>query len=254
MDKTYSLDPEIIEKIKTGAKNSGLSESQFIAACIEFFFYKNNKEISFNPRDENTYKFAKSNKTVTVDGISLFEVYSDMNGSHKKYITETAFVNDINFMWEYSKDNYNTKQDYINSRIKIYLICCQDYKIKKSDLIIKDYNFSIAQKEMMKYLSQEEKEKLTDIILNHFKNKEKRYRLQQEIFDQGLHNVDSYLFADLCFAKDTEKEQEIMYEYYNGYEDFESEKDIDDLLNNDYLNLYPKLKFEIKENLITRIE
>lgn len=42
MDKTYSFEPEIIEKIKTGAKNSGLSESQFIAACIEFFFYKNN--------------------------------------------------------------------------------------------------------------------------------------------------------------------------------------------------------------------
>ena len=41
MDITYSLDPEIIEKIKTGAKNTGLSESQFIAACIEYFFYKN---------------------------------------------------------------------------------------------------------------------------------------------------------------------------------------------------------------------
>ena len=41
MDITYSFEPEIIEKIKTGAKNTGLSESQFIAACIEFFFYKN---------------------------------------------------------------------------------------------------------------------------------------------------------------------------------------------------------------------
>ena len=39
--ETYSLEPDIIEKIKTGAKNTGLSESQFIAACIEFFFYKN---------------------------------------------------------------------------------------------------------------------------------------------------------------------------------------------------------------------
>lgn len=44
-----------------------------------------------------------------------------------------------------------------------------------------------------------------------------------------------------------------MYEYYNVYEDFNSEKDIDDLLNNDYLNLYPQLKSEIKENLLTRI-
>jgi hypothetical protein len=41
MDITYSFEPEIIEKIKIGAKNTGLSESQFIAACIEYFFYKN---------------------------------------------------------------------------------------------------------------------------------------------------------------------------------------------------------------------
>lgn len=217
------------------------------------YHYFSETEIPFNPRDENTYKFAKSNKTVVVDGIRLFEEYDNMNGTHKKYITETAFVNDINSMWEYSKNNYNTKQDYINSRIGTYLICCQDYKIKKSDLIIQGYNFSIAQKEMMKYLSQEEKEKLTDIILNHFKNKEKRYRLRQEIFDNLAGKIDNYLFADLCFAKDTEKEQEIMYEYYNCFEEFKSEKDVDDLLNNDYLNLYPKLKSEIRENLITRI-
>ena len=44
-----------------------------------------------------------------------------------------------------------------------------------------------------------------------------------------------------------------MEEYYNCFEEFESEKEIDDLLNNEYLNLYPKLKSEIKENLLTRI-
>lgn len=43
-DKTYTFNcsPEIIQKIKIGSENSGLSESQFIAACIEYFFYKNN--------------------------------------------------------------------------------------------------------------------------------------------------------------------------------------------------------------------
>ena len=44
-----------------------------------------------------------------------------------------------------------------------------------------------------------------------------------------------------------------MYEYYNSFEEFTSEKEVDDLLNNEYLNLYPKLKSEIRENLITRI-
>ena len=44
MNNTYTFEcsPELLQKIKEGSKNSGLSESQFIAACIEFFFYKNN--------------------------------------------------------------------------------------------------------------------------------------------------------------------------------------------------------------------
>ena len=214
--------------------------------------FKIHNEIPFNPWDENTYKYARNNKTVKINGLALFKEFEDLNGIHKKYISEIDFVNDINSMWKHFKNNYNSKQDYINSRIKTYLICCQDYTIKNSDLTIKGYNFSIAQKEMMKYCSQEEKEKLTEIILNHFKNKEKRYRLKQEIFDKHI-PVDNYLFADLCFAKDTEKEQDIMYEHYNGYEEFESEKEVDDLLNNEYLNLYPELKNEIKQNLLTRI-
>ena len=38
---TFNCSPEILEKIKIGSENSGLSESQFIATCIEYFFYKN---------------------------------------------------------------------------------------------------------------------------------------------------------------------------------------------------------------------
>jgi hypothetical protein len=45
MDKTktvcnFNLTPETLQKIKNGAKNSALSESQFIAACIEYFYLK----------------------------------------------------------------------------------------------------------------------------------------------------------------------------------------------------------------------
>lgn len=208
----------------------------------------------FNPRDENTYKYAKDNVFAVVDGVKLFEEWESFDGMQKKYLSEKDLVEDIENLWSSYNNKLNlTKQEFINKHLDTFIILCSDLSIKKSDLTIKGYNFSIAQKEMMKYCSQEEKEKLTDIILNHFKNKEKRYRLRQEIFDQGLHNVDNYLFADLCFAKDTEKEQEIMYEYYNCFEEFKSEKEVDDLLNNEYLNLYPKLKAEIRENLLTRI-
>ena len=124
------------------------------------------------------------------------------------------------------------------------------YTIEKSDLTIKGYNFTIAQKEMMKYLSQEEKEKLTDIILLHFQLKEQKYRLRQEIFDNLAGKIDNYLFADLCHAKDLETEQEIMQEYYSGFDLIESREELNTIINNDYLNLYPELKKEIKEYLI----
>lgn len=124
-----------------------------------------------------------------------------------------------------------------------------DLSPKKSDLTIKDYTFTVAQKEMMKYLSQEEKEKLTDIIIAHFDNNEKRYRLKQEIFDQGIH-IDNYLFADLCFCKDIEKEKEIMYDYYSGFDRLESKEQLEEIINNEYLNLYPDLKEDVRKQLL----
>lgn len=210
-------------------------------------------EIPFNPRDENTYKIAKDNLFAIVDGVQLFEEWEEYDGIHKKYLSQKDLVDDIENLWNsYNHKLQITKHEFINKHLDNFVILCSDFSIKKSNLTINGYNFSIAQTEMMKYCTPEEKERLTDIIINHFTNKEKHHRLRQELFDKNI-PVDNYLFADLCFAKDTEKEQEIMYEYYNSFEEFTSEKEVDDLLNNEYLNLYPKLKSEIRENLITRI-
>lgn len=40
LEFTFECTPEFKEKIKKGSKDCSLSESQFIAVCIEFFFYK----------------------------------------------------------------------------------------------------------------------------------------------------------------------------------------------------------------------
>ncbi len=125
--------------------------------------------------------------------------------------------------------------------------------IVMSDLTIKSYHFSVAQKEMMKYLSQEEKEKLTDIILYHFTNKLQKYKLKQEIFDNLAGKIDNYLFADLCYCNDNETEQEIMEEYYSGFDTIESENEVNEIIDNEYLNLYPELKSSIKEYLLSLI-
>ena len=123
---------------------------------------------------------------------------------------------------------------------------------KLSDLTIKGYTFSIAQKEMIKHLSQNDKEKLTDIINNHFKNKEKHYRLKQEIFDKGI-CIDNYLFAALCFCKDVETEHEIMNDYYACFDTLPSKDELEKVLNNDYLNLYPELKNDVRMRLMTNL-
>ena len=128
-----------------------------------------------------------------------------------------------------------------------------EFRIKKSDLTIQNYNFSIAQKEMMKYLTQEEKELLTEIILNHFNANRQKYRLRQDIFDKLGGKIDNYLFTDLCYTDDTVIEQEIMEEYFCSFDTIESSQELENILNNEYLKQYPELKKStrkrLKENL-----
>lgn len=124
---------------------------------------------------------------------------------------------------------------------------------KLSDLIIYDYHFTIAQKEMMKYLTNDEKQRLTTIIINHFNRKQQKYRLKQELFDNFAGKIDNYLFTDLCYAKDIDTEKEIMYDYYSGFDTLESKDELNELINNEYLNLYPDLKQEVIQNLISLI-
>ena len=126
----------------------------------------------------------------------------------------------------------------------------EESKIIMSDLTIKDYHFSVAQKELMKYLSQDEKEKLTDILINHFINKRQKYRLRQDIFDNLAGKIDNYFFADLCYTNDAESEKELMYDYYSGYDCIESKEELEEIINNEYLDLYPDLKEKVREELL----
>lgn len=118
---------------------------------------------------------------------------------------------------------------------------------QNSDMV--SYNFSPAQKVFFSNLSQETIEKLRNIIITHFKSKMSKYQLCQEIFINHI-GIDNYLFSDLCYCESLEDEQDIIYEYFTAFEDLESENQIDNLLNTDYLNSYPELKIKIKDYLI----
>lgn len=135
----------------------------------------------------------------------------------------------------------------------IYRNCNEEFRIKKSDLVIQNYNYSIAQKEMMKYLTQEEKEILTEIILNHFAAHRQKYRLRQDIFYKLGGKIDNYLFTDLCYTDDIVIEQEIMEEWFCCFDTIESLQELDNILNNEYLRLYPELKKETRKRLKTLI-
>lgn len=119
----------------------------------------------------------------------------------------------------------------------------------KTNQDMTDYEFSLAQKEFIKYLSCEDQNKLKDIIIKHFNLNEKKYRLQQDIFDNQIF-IDNELFTDLCYCTSLEDEQDIIFEYFSAFEDLDSVEYIDELLNNAYLNQYPELKENIKKSLI----
>ena len=203
----------------------------------------------FNPRDERTYKYAKNNVITVIDGIPIYNSMWENNKEKRTYLFETEFVVYIYEMYEYEKNT--SLHDYINKQADYYVRNCTDYTPKKSDLTIKGYTFTIAQKEMMKYLTDEDKILLTDVILTHFANKNKRYELAQNIFYTKFSGrIDNMLFAELCFCNDIEKEQGIMYDYYSCFDRIESKKQLEEIINNEYLNLYPELKEEVKKELL----
>lgn len=211
---------------------------------------KNNK---FNPKDETTFQFAKPDVITVIDKTPIYDIVYKNGVECRNYLFETNYVAELEQSYEFEKDFLANpdKKKFVGNFAKTYLMRCIDLSIKKSDLTIKGYNFSIAQKEMMKYLTDEDKVILTDVILEHFKNKHKRYQLAQSIFYAKFSGgIDNMLFAELCFCKNIEKEQEIMEDYYSGFDTIESKKELNDVLNNEYLNLYPKLKKRIKDNLI----
>ena len=41
-----------------------------------------------------------------------------------------------------------------------------------------------------------------------------------------------------------------MYDYYSGFDTIESKEELEEIINNEYLNLYPDLKNEVREELL----
>lgn len=241
------ITPSYIQKQKEKEELDRKNREALINAQLKNLYAITRKN-QFNPRDESTYKYAKSDVITVIDGIPIYHKYFVNNEEKKDYLFETEFVSEIYDSYKlYGKKDYKTIQEFIDKHIKLSLLDSGGYDVKKSDLTINGYNYTIAQKEIIKHLSLDDLQKLTEIIQNHFKNKEKHYRLAQAIWDELAGKIDNKIFAELCFKKFIDEEQSIMYEYYCTFDTIETENELKSLLDNDYLNLYPELKDKIRK-------
>ena len=235
---TKSLSPDDIidkqtkDKIKQSLIDFQINELQ------------NNK---FNPRDPKTFDFASDKRITKIDGVYIYSGDSE----NPKYLFETEYVEDVKEKYDFELKNEfildkRTLEEIAKESALFYL--GYSGEILKSDLTIKGYNFTLAQYEMIKDITDDKKEILVDVINNHFTNKEKKYRLGQEIFYKHI-EIDNMFFQEICYVKDLASELELMEEYYFQFEP-ESLQELKDIIDNDYLNIYQGLKQSVYEHLI----
>ena len=207
------------------------------------------------------------------DGLAVIEgeIIYGKNGNPIKWRDLTSFIKTLLSFINRNGDNYTLTREQLITFLHRFT---EDYKselattsitdfnqntiiknnestyfdVYKNNQDMTDYDFSLAQKEFIKYLSVDDQIKLKNIIVKHFNLHEKKYRLQQDIFDNHI-LIDNYLFTDLCYCKSLDDEQSIMYEYYSAFDTISSEKEINEIINNDYLNQYPNLKTDIEKQL-----
>jgi Golgi nucleoside diphosphatase len=85
----------------------------------------------FNPRDPETYKFAKHNKPLIIDGVHIFNIHYENDREVKETETEKGFVDVLSMMLKMHCKNPSeiTAQEYIEKYIKQKVAECSPKKI-----------------------------------------------------------------------------------------------------------------------------
>lgn len=121
--------------------------------------------------------------------------------------------------------------------------------VKKSDLTVKGFNYSIAQKTLISHFTEAQLNQITDLVKDCISSDNGKNTLRQEIFIKKI-PVDNYIFSDLIFCCDLNKEKEIMLNYYSGFDLIEDEDEIEEILKDEYLQKNPDIQECVKENLL----
>jgi hypothetical protein len=108
-----------------------------------------------------------------------------------------------------------------------------------------DYDFSEAQMEVVSGFTEDKLIKIGEIMVTGRKNHKRSYQIEQDYFN-GM-GWDGHFFVILDSNKGfPELEEKTMWDYFLGFEDFETEEEIREFFEaNEYLKKYPKMREEL---------
>jgi hypothetical protein len=238
----------------------------------------------FNPRDPDTYQFAK-NKPLVIDGIPIYHDYDDEKMDIiQKYVSEKEFVNNMTspsymkiqkwdeainiarteFRQKSIDDPNDRTQGYVERISAIYQELLnkpweinQKYIEEKINALILissptpevvkslgGHGFTQAQIEVLGSLPDEDLAAIGKTMSSGLRGG----KLEQALFNaHGNLNRDWYYLAKL-HDQNVAMEKEAMYDFYLGY-DLETEKELNELLDKSkYLKNHNKLKQKIHKN------
>lgn len=207
--------------------------------------YELSIENRFNPYDLESFKFAHEDRLLVVDGTAIYQRYFLNDKEVKQYLFETDAEKKIFSRYFNLVNKVEINNDYLKNYWKTHYWHCFIKDIKRSPTCYNGYYFSYAQLKLIKHFTEEQKLLLANIVLSHFKNKNKKYQLKQEIF-YNFCNIDSDYFTELCYAKNLQEEQDIVFDFDLSAILLNNNPEI---LNKFYYSLYPLLKNKIIKRL-----
>jgi hypothetical protein len=213
---------------------------------------KNANMGKFDPRNPETYQFATENQLV-IDGVKIFDTYYDdahneiKEPQSERYFTDVLSVSLSIFI----KSNPDIDvQNYIDEYVNRSKYECTE--IKMSTFTYGGYNFSEAQMEIMRGISDDKRVKIGEILTEGMTKHKRSYQIKQTIFNTL--GIDGEYITNLCNA-DVAQERNIMRDYFLGFEDFESEDEVYTFFDkSSYLKNNPELKREILDNALSWFE
>lgn len=242
IDSLYDLD-NALNQSESYTKLSTFEKDRIRRNCInelnlfEKLISEDEKLSPFSPLDKKTWKYASDQRLLMINHRYCYDYFEN---DKKHYLFETDFIKNYK---EYKKEFDE------NIEIKDY---AYDFIPKDNRyhylVVVNGFGFTEAMYDLV--FNKNDLEKVANAMLFCINNNYQKHNIKQYLFDNQI-PVDNYLFTDLYFAEKNNnffEVEEILSEYYSGFDDLESKSEFNKLLRKStYLAEHPEVKKEIKE-------